>query len=156
MKNLYKIENELYIIGNNEDINENDYIITQDGRLVEVSYLLSKDVESGHKVILTTNKLLIKNGIQAIDDEFLEWFVKNSSCEFVEVNEKLIIIQDKPLVQHQGNKPIVVPHRINYKTIIPQEEPKQEELKFKNRQMGAAGFVANKIMENMISKFKKK
>jgi hypothetical protein len=29
---------------------------------------------------------------------------------------------------------------------------KQEELKFKNRQIGAAGFVANKIMENMISK----
>jgi hypothetical protein len=30
----------------------------------------------------------------------------------------------------------------------------KEELKFKNRQMGGAGFVANKIMENMISKFK--
>jgi len=29
---------------------------------------------------------------------------------------------------------------------------KQEELKFKNRQIGAAGFVANQIMENMISK----
>jgi len=30
----------------------------------------------------------------------------------------------------------------------------KEELKFKNRQIGAAGFVANKIMENMISEFK--
>ena len=29
---------------------------------------------------------------------------------------------------------------------------KQEALKFKNRQIGAAGFVANQIMENMISK----
>ena len=28
----------------------------------------------------------------------------------------------------------------------------KEELKFKNRQIGAAGFVANQIMENMISK----
>lgn len=28
MKNLYKIENELYIISDNENINENDYIIT--------------------------------------------------------------------------------------------------------------------------------
>jgi hypothetical protein len=28
----------------------------------------------------------------------------------------------------------------------------KEELKFKNRQMGAAGFVANQIMENMINK----
>jgi len=74
------------------------------------------------KIILTDNQDLIKDGVQAIDNEFLEWFVKNPSCEFVEVNEKLIIIQDKPLVQHQGNKPIVVPHRINYK-IIPKEEP---------------------------------
>jgi hypothetical protein len=30
----------------------------------------------------------------------------------------------------------------------------KEELKFKNRQIGAAGFVANKIMENVISEFK--
>jgi hypothetical protein len=30
----------------------------------------------------------------------------------------------------------------------------KEELKFKNRQMGGAGFVANKIMENIISEFK--
>jgi len=29
----------------------------------------------------------------------------------------------------------------------------KEELKFKNRQIGAAGFVANKIMENAVSKF---
>jgi hypothetical protein len=76
------------------------------------------------EIILTTDPSLIADGVQAIDDEFLEWFVKNPTCEFVEVNEKLIIIQDKPLVQHQGNKPIVVPHRINYKIIIPQEEPK--------------------------------
>jgi hypothetical protein len=76
------------------------------------------------KIILTTDPQLIANGIQEIDDEFLQWYVKNPSCEYVEVNEKLIIIQDKPLVQHQGNKPIVVPHRINYKIIIPKEEPK--------------------------------
>jgi hypothetical protein len=32
------------------------------------------------------------------------------------------------------------------------QEELEEELKFKNRQIGAAGFVANKIMENMINK----
>ena len=31
----------------------------------------------------------------------------------------------------------------------------EEELKLQNRQIGAAGFVANKIMENVISKLKK-
>ena len=36
------------------------------------------------KIILTTDLDLIKDGIQAIEDEFLEWFVKNPSCESVE------------------------------------------------------------------------
>ena len=34
------------------------------------------------------------------------------------------------------------------------KETLEDEFKFKNRQMGAARFVGNKIMENMISKFK--
>jgi hypothetical protein len=37
------------------------------------------------KIILTTDPDLIKDGVQAIDDEFLEWFVKNPSCEFIRV-----------------------------------------------------------------------
>ena len=37
------------------------------------------------KIILTTDQDLIKYGVQAIDDEFLEWFVKNPSYEEVEV-----------------------------------------------------------------------
>jgi hypothetical protein len=38
-------------------------------------------------IILTTDQDLIKDGIQSIDGEFLEWFVKNPSCEEVEVNK---------------------------------------------------------------------
>lgn len=37
------------------------------------------------KIILTTDQDLIKDGVQAINDEFLEWYVKNPSCEVVEV-----------------------------------------------------------------------
>jgi hypothetical protein len=37
-------------------------------------------------IILTTDQDLIKGGIQSIDDEFLEWFVKNPSCEEVDIN----------------------------------------------------------------------
>jgi hypothetical protein len=37
------------------------------------------------KIILTTDQDLIKDGVQSIDDTFLEWFVKNPSCEEVEV-----------------------------------------------------------------------
>ena len=106
MKNLYKIEDELYIISNTENISENCWIITE-GRLVQVSYLLSNEVAKGNKVILTTNKLLIKNGVQAIDDDFLEWFVKNPSCERVEIRYTV-----------DFNSKAVI--------IIPKEEPKQE------------------------------
>jgi hypothetical protein len=38
-------------------------------------------------IILTTDQELIKDGVQAIDDDFLEWFVENPSCEEVEVKK---------------------------------------------------------------------
>lgn len=71
------------------------------------------------KIILTTDPDLIKDGVQAIEDEFLEWFVKNPSCEEVKVK------YDKD----------IFPYGVEtsngygwYKIIIPQEEPKQETL----------------------------
>lgn len=42
-----------------------------------------------NKIILTTDQELIADGIQAIPDEFLEWFVKNPSCEEVETKVSL-------------------------------------------------------------------
>ena len=128
MKNLYKIEDELYIVSNNEDISENCWIITS-GKLVQVSYLLSDEVAKGFKVILTTNKLLIKDGVQAIDDEFLEWFVKNPSCEEVEVDFKYE--NCIPALDDNGNKilKIKIPSKSeNLRQIIPKEEPKQREV----------------------------
>ncbi len=122
----------IYITSGAEDINENDYIITKDGRLVQVSYLLSKDLEDASKVILTTDQDLIKDGVQAIDDEFLEWFVKNPSCEEVmlwrfhgmntSIAEVNAISGDGSL-NWQGKSDLR-----DYKIIIPEEEPKQETL----------------------------
>jgi hypothetical protein len=63
------------------------------------------------KIILTTDPNLIAEGVQAIDDEFLLWFVKNSSCEFV-------VIDWSPLSKNL----------YGWKIIIPQEEPKPESL----------------------------
>jgi hypothetical protein len=70
------------------------------------------------KIILTTDQDLIKNGVQAIDDNFLEWFVNNPSCEEVEIEKWTDY-------KFQNNKEIVF---FNYKIIIPKEEPKQETL----------------------------
>jgi hypothetical protein len=71
------------------------------------------------KIILTTDDQLIADGVQAIDDEFLEWFVKNPSCEEIKV------VYDKD----------AFPYGVEtakgygwYKIIIPKEEPKQETL----------------------------
>jgi hypothetical protein len=67
------------------------------------------------KIILTTDSQVIKDGVQSIDDEFLEWFVKNPSCEVIFVNkiESFDFEIDK--------------YVYNYKIIIPKEEPKQEQ-----------------------------
>ena len=73
--------------------------------------------EDCKKIILTTDQDLIKDGVQVINDDFLEWFIKNPSCEEVEV-EKL----EGRYVDYSGN--VHIP--INYKIIIPKEEPKQE------------------------------
>jgi hypothetical protein len=73
------------------------------------------------KIILTTDQELIKNGIQPIPDDFLEWFVKNSSCERVEVKEKQHFEADKSKRIDPLNGVYY-----SYKIIIPKEEPKQE------------------------------
>lgn len=78
-------------------------------------------VSESKKIILTTDQDLIKYGVQAIDDEFLKWFVKNPSCEFVEVN--LVPVNE------YGSEITIGGYGVNkfiYKIIIPQEKPKQE------------------------------
>jgi len=88
------------------------------------------------KIILTTDPDLIKDGVQAIDDKFLEWFVKNPSCELVEVNLQHQYHSSKEFyhdadfvncdkVQYESIKSEIPTCllRILYKIIIPQEEP---------------------------------
>ena len=64
------------------------------------------------KIILTNDTELIKDKVQAIPDEFLEWFCKNPSCESVEVDSWLGGLSLLGLVR-------------KYKIIIPKEEVKQ-------------------------------
>ena len=68
--------------------------------------------EDVKKITLTTDQDLIKDGVQAIDDEFLEWFVKNPSCEFVMTIPDVIGLRD--VFQPTGKD--------LYKIIIPKEE----------------------------------
>jgi hypothetical protein len=72
-------------ITNDEEIKEGDYCISKINN--KIFKKEKKDIidDLCNKIILTTDQDLIKDGVQAIDDEFLEWFVQNPSCEFVEV-----------------------------------------------------------------------
>lgn len=121
-KNIYKIGKELFITSD-EEIKEGDWCHTIGTSLFnEQIGKVTKQVikDNGKygivfkKIILTTDQDLIKDGVQAIDNEFLEWFVKNPSCEEVEIERSCL---DETAFRH---------NIITYKIIIPKEEPKQE------------------------------
>ena len=96
-------------ITNDEEIKDGDWFLTDDKR-VEKCAPDWRAREWHKKIILTTDQDLIKDGVQAIDDEFLEWFVKNPSCEEVEVFNQDVYSMGK--------------WDRRYKIIIPKEEPK--------------------------------
>jgi len=77
------------------------------------------------KIILTTDPDLIADNVQAIDDEFLEWFIKNPSCEWVEIaNDLKYFNVDELRERHLKGLPHLYSESIGYKIIIPKEEPK--------------------------------
>jgi|688.fasta_scaffold567088_2 hypothetical protein len=110
-------------ITNDEEIKEGDWhlnIVTHKISKYNIG-LLNPNRSNYKKIILTDNKDLIKDGVQAIDDEFLECFVKNLSCEYVEIKEKQHFEVDKSKRINPLNGVFY-----SYKIIIPKEEPKQE------------------------------
>ena len=106
-------------ITNDEKIKNGDSIFETDTNTINIAGKNYVENQNDFKIILTDNKDLIKNGVQAIDDEFLEWFVKNPSCEFVEVEESILLNTSRTYLEVD-----------KYKIIIPSkevlEEPKQE------------------------------
>jgi hypothetical protein len=102
-KEYYK-KYQLYIT-NNEKIKEGEKCITfgSDKCKGQLDTFQSNVMYSRkpHKIILTTDQDLIKDGVQDIDDEFLEWFVKNPSCEEVDVLKIMSIRKYKIIIPSQ-------------------------------------------------------
>ena len=73
--------NQNIYITSDEEIKVGDWFISLYSNSIQkelkLDCTLNKDAYK--KIILTTDQDLIKDGVQAIDDEFLEWFVKNPS-----------------------------------------------------------------------------
>ena len=134
---LYKFEGKLYLsekfekankfwnnqiiyITSDEEIKEGDWYFWQVTKTIQKAKKdglgrLPKLNDGSQKIIITDNKDLIKDGVQAIDYEFLEWFVKNLSCEEVEVIEQELNTDYRSDWKQ----------KFYYKIIIPKEEPKQ-------------------------------
>ena len=76
----------IYITDNSE-IKDGDWYVYKNSifKSDDDSLVASKHCK---KIILTTDTKLIEDGVQDIDDTFLEFFVKNPSCEVVEVEKR--------------------------------------------------------------------
>jgi hypothetical protein len=83
----YMMNQNIYITSD-EEIKEGDCFLHPDNTVERASRNL--DGRGVKKIILTTDIDLIKDGVQAIDDKFLEWFVKNPSCEKIEIKTRYL------------------------------------------------------------------
>ena len=151
MPNILESENQHIYITSDEEIKEGDYCLynknhnskTPEWELAKCGLIESEEmhpISDGRlllwmvKIILTTDQDLIKDGIQAIDDEFLEWFVKNPSCEEVKL--------EVDLSKHNGQ----FQTKYGYKIIIPKEEPKQETLEQAAERLNKDTYVKNNTL----------
>jgi len=107
------IRQNIYIT-NDEEIKDGDWCLSKTNEVVRFGKKFTASLYK--KIILTTDQDLINNDVQAIDDEFLEWFVKNPSCEFVEVEKIIVISYSFPRNAYD-----------KYRITIPKEEPKFED-----------------------------
>ena len=115
----FNIKPQNIYITSDEEIKEGDWFL-DDNNQISHSYRLSHvKFANPKKIILTTDQDLIKDGVKSIDDEFLEWFVNNPSCEEVGV------VDDTLTVKEMSSLPLGTRNH-KYKIIIPKEEPKQD------------------------------
>ena len=139
-------------ITNDEEIKEGDWVFDIFKNACPVIRQLKTEEEvlgvqkTELKIILTTDKYLIADGVQSIPDDFLEWFVKNPSCEEVEVEKvKLIFNEDRSFYGYEYK--IIIPKTtqqiinedfsggLDMGQIIPKDEPKQSAVEWLVEQM---------------------
>ena len=120
----YLGSNQHIYITSNEEIKYDEYYLGEDNHI----YCLVTTVNyNGKKIILTTDPTLSPD-VHKIPDEFLEWFVKNPSCEEVEVelvalNEYGSEISVNSYGFEKFGYKIIIPKETYM--FLPKEEPKQ-------------------------------
>lgn len=129
MPNILDSENQhIYITNDNEDRKFMDWVYSIRGFIGQFGTFENSYEKECKKIILTTDPKLIADGVQSIDDDFLNWFVNNSSCEYVKV-EKLDTFKKTNEVYVDeiagGNYYEIIKQ---YKIILPKETSKQESI----------------------------
>ena len=107
----YPTINQNIYITSDETPKAGDYWIDKENIVQKTNF----DLEYSHKIILTTDETLIKSGVQVIYDEFLNWFVNNPDCEWVEVKKF------DPIYSHHN-----ISSEFLYRIIIPQVKSKND------------------------------
>ena len=110
-------QNKHIYITSDEEIKKGDWVfqecLNMPHRLIKAdteNVQVLNDLNKCKKIILTSDQDLINDGVQAIEDKFLEWFVKNPSCEEVKINHERVLWEDGKITHY------------TYKIIIPKEE----------------------------------
>jgi len=116
--------NQNIYITNDEEIEDGDWVLIIDDFETYIHEHKGDNLPTTYckKIILTTDQDLIKDGVQAIDDEFLEWFVKNPSCKFADVNDWM---DTNGNMAFGGNTRYQLCNHLYNKQIIPREELKE-------------------------------
>jgi len=147
-------ENKNIYITSDGEIKEGDSVILKSGRLTKaevqqgtlgfhtvdgITFLYFQNDDK--KIILTTDADLINKGVQSIDDEFLQWFVKNPNCEEIGIIKCKHPLDTGKVYNEQLTTQTIKCDKCgtisifpfggdyycqHYKIIIPKEEPKQE------------------------------
>lgn len=143
--NLDKEKYNIYITSDEQGFKDDWVIHTPTDKILKVIERVRKT--DFRKIILTTDQDLIEEGVQAIDDEFLEWFVKNPNCKEVKIEKGHYEMTSK-VNYHTGNydfkcsncnneeynlwyskKPTLCFKCCQYKIIIPEEETFKHKLR---------------------------
>lgn len=102
-------------ITNDEEIKEGDWMIRGNEQPIKVTKDFFWDFGVRYyKIILTTDQDLIKDGVQAIDDEFLEWFVAKAN----DSGKPIDIVKTERFYSMTQSSYL----GIEYKIILPKEE----------------------------------
>ncbi len=126
MKNIHKIGKYIYITSDEKINYSNEQWLLVFGWHETYVYYHNEPTtyyNDHKKIILTTDQDLIEDGVQPINYEFLEWFMKNPDCEYVETT----------LIYDHENHPELPGNPIEkwsfYEVTVPKEMTKQEILK---------------------------